>query len=95
MNPRLNIYLLNLATAKDQYWNAKYSPVLNLIYKTDLFGNEDETLSSVFGKMQKAGKDTRTRKVIDWVFLKLAGQVNHCLNHIEADEGKNEKCPEA
>lgn len=70
----------------DQGLNVWGSPIFNRIYKTDKFGDEDEVISSVLGKMQKAGRDTRFRKVVDFAFLKITGQKDHCLNNIEDDE---------
>lgn len=71
----------------DQGLNVWGAPIFNRMYKTDKFGDEDEVVSSVLGKMQKAGQNTRFRELVDWTFLKITGQKDHCLNNIEADEG--------
>ena len=71
----------------DQGLNVWFGPTWNRLYKTDLFGDEDEVVSSVLGKLQASGQDTRFRRAVDWVFLRLAGQHDHCKNSIEADEG--------
>ncbi len=69
-------YLLGLLIAIDQGWNAV------------LLGNPDETISSRVGKAALEGKRWAliARAVIDWLFLSLAGQSNHCAESIEWDE---------
>jgi hypothetical protein len=49
----------------------------------------DETISSHVGKAARAGKPWGLfwAKIIDWLAFTLAGQRNHCLTHIEDDEG--------
>lgn len=75
-------YLKRLLVSYDQHWNVKFSPLLNWYYSTVLFGDEDECISSVLGKMALYGRDTRFRKFVDYVFLKVFGQENHCFNNI-------------
>ncbi len=69
-------YLLNLAIAVDQGWNAF------------LGGNPDETISSRVGKAAARGSrfGRLCAVVIDWIFRNLTGEVDHCANSIEADE---------
>jgi hypothetical protein len=73
---------------KDQGWNVKFSWLLNWLYDTEKFGNEDETISSVLGKLQPAAKAERFRSAVNWFFLRFFGEVDHCANNIEADEGE-------
>jgi hypothetical protein len=40
----------------------------------------DETVSSYIGR---TAYDSWRRKLIDWIFLKITGEKNHCLNNIE------------
>lgn len=77
----------------DQGLNVWFGPIWNMVYKTDWFGDEDEVVSSVLGKLQAAGRDNRFRKAVDWVFLHLFGQRDHCKNSIEKDEGKRMEVP--
>lgn len=78
-------YLLNVATAIDQLLSAL------------LGGDEDETLSSRLGKAQRGDYGTKMQllltpvaKCVNVVFRPLEGQWEHCLRHIEDDEGKAE-----
>lgn len=70
-------YLLNLAIAVDQGWNAF------------LGGHPDETISSRVGKAALRGGwfALACERLIDWLFLNLAGEREHCANSIEWDEG--------
>lgn len=69
-------YLLNLAIAVDQGWNAF------------LGGHPDETISSRVGKAALRGGwfALACERVIDWLFLNLAGEREHCRASIEWDE---------
>jgi len=77
-------YGWRLLIALDQFFNVLLSPILNYFLpfnSLNYFGNEDETLSSVFGK--NAG-------LCRWCFwlcrvLHLADK-NHCKKSIEYDE---------
>lgn len=42
--------------------------------------DEDETMSSHLGR---TGKPLWMKRIADWLFLHLDGQVNHCVNKIE------------
>jgi hypothetical protein len=42
-----------------------------------LMGQGNETISSYYGK-----KGGWQEKFINWLFLKLTGEANHCKNHI-------------
>jgi len=73
-------WLLNIAIAYDQLWNAR------------LGGDPDETISSRLGKFEKKfpnGIPWRypIRKFIVWGLDKI--DRNHCKDAIEADEGKD------
>ena len=60
-------------------------PLLNLIFKTDKFGDVDEYTSSVLGKLELEG-NSRACKVCQWLDFILR-DTNHCLKSIEEDEG--------
>lgn len=81
-------YIYKILVWLDNGINVWFAPLLNKIYSTDKFGDPDECISSILGKLQVEGQDTRFRKAVDWVFLKLFNQENHCINNIEYDEGK-------
>ena len=72
----------------DQGLNVWLGPLFNWLYKTNKFGDEDEVVSSVLGKLKADGKAERFRNAVDWVFLHLTGEKDHCINNIEMDEGK-------
>jgi hypothetical protein len=81
----MKTYILNVLTAIDQLASAL------------LGGDEDETLSSRLGKAQrgdfgkvKAFTLTPFAWVVNLAFLPIERQWNHCIRHIEEDEGKNE-----
>jgi hypothetical protein len=65
---------------------------INVIF---LAGSADETVSSRVGKACVGAYGPRwvkpaivARTMIDWVFLKLFGEANHCARSIEWDEGR-------
>ena len=61
-------YWLNIALGADQGMGT-------------LFGiDADESISSYVGR---TGMGSRLQQLIDWVFLKLADEQEHCLNSIE------------
>ena len=70
--------LINAACPK--FWNTVFG-----VKKGDpAFGNEDETLSSVLGKLQYAGGGNRFARFVYESLDKL--QENHCKTSIEEDE---------
>lgn len=74
----LNNYYWNIALSLDQLGNVVMSGLFNAVliskYSEDLFGDPDETISSVLGKNQKAG----TLSMHGWI-------LNYILNKIEKD----------
>lgn len=80
---------LRLLLGIDQFLNIALSWYWNWLYETTLFGDEDETISSVLGKLTSQGKATNFRKVIDWFFWTFFKQRNHCFESIEYDEGQS------
>ncbi|CAA0254832.1 hypothetical protein V2605_03440 [Tenacibaculum maritimum] len=52
--------------------------------KGAIFGNPDETISSVLGKNKLTNTLTGTGRALDWVLNKL--DPNHSINSIEEDE---------
>lgn len=72
----LKRYVWGLWIAQDQKVNAI------------LGGNPDVTVSSKVGYLSTNGSNTARLMeiVIDWLFYKLAGQLNHCFASIEHDE---------
>jgi len=73
----------------DQYANASLGGILNFVFgvkKDDAqFGNEDETVSSVLGKLFVRDAGNKFARFI-YFFLDHI-QENHCLMSIETDEG--------
>jgi hypothetical protein len=69
----------------------KYSPILNWWYDTEEFGHEDETISSVCGRLELAGKITGLRNFINWLFKTFANEPNHCVDNIETKFLQGEK----
>lgn len=69
-------YLLNLAVAADQGWNAI------------LGGNPDETISSRVGRAALNGRPfaAELEWLIDALFRLLGAAPGHCRRHIEWDE---------
>lgn len=80
----LKIWMVNIITWIDQGGNVILAPVLNPIYNTKRWGSEDETISSVVGKLSKFdGKAKRSEQFINWLFWCLTGEKYHCRNKIE------------
>ena len=76
-------WLWNILISIDQFFNVLLSPLLNWTLKPDYkFGDEDETLSSVFGK------NKAKCKACYWICRALhLIDKNHCEESIELDEG--------
>ena len=72
----MNRYLLNLLIAIDQGGNAFFG------------GSPDETISSRVGRaaLRRNTFGIIAARVIDWLFLNLTGERDHCANSIEWDE---------
>lgn len=78
-------YFWRVLLAIDQMANVFFSPVLNWVLKPKhLFGDEDETLSSVFGKNVRNGS-CRACHVMCLILHFI--DTNHCKKSIEEDEG--------
>lgn len=83
-------YLINyckaVAYSLDQYWNASLSEPLNdfllIRRKWELFGNEDEKISSVMGKQKKRNNLTKLGRKIDHILDKFFGS-NHSTDAID------------
>jgi len=71
----------------DQGLNVYFGWYWNWYYSVTYFGFEDELVSSVLGKMIKQNYDTGFRRGVDWFFLKILNQQDHCIKSIENDEG--------
>lgn len=67
-------YFRNLFVALDQLVNAI------------AFGDPDETISSRLGKNYR---DSRLRKLVDWMFKSQNKEGGHCVGSIEYDEGRD------
>ena len=84
----LDAWSKQLALAKDQYGNGLGKYVFNHTLITDdsihLFGNIDETISSVIGKNKKAGTLTRSGKFVDKI-LEIIDE-NHSIKSIDQSE---------
>lgn len=81
----------DLAISKDQYSNVSFQFPLNLLMLKKnseyLFGNPDETISSVYGKNKRAG--TLTRFGNYWANWLNKREKNHVEIAIEDDETNN------
>ena len=82
--------LKDLAIAKDQTSNVYVQFYFNLFMlkktSSDLFGNPDETISSVFGKNKRSGKLTKFGNF--WANWLNKIDPGHVENAIEDDETK-------
>ena len=80
--------LLKLAVSKDQFGNVVLEPLLSITLtksiSTALFGNEDETISSVLGK----NKLDKTLTLFGKLIVKILNffERNHSVKSIEEDE---------
>lgn len=74
---KLRAWPRRVAIAADQFVNAVF------------LGDEDETISSRLAKGRLAGRwwGVAGAAAVDWVFLALFRQADHCNKSLEADEG--------
>ena len=80
-------YHLNIGIAYDQLGNAVGAPLFNVILRKrggDRFGNPDETISSVIGKLKRSGHLTLMGKFFANLLNKI--EINHVEKAIEEDE---------
>lgn len=80
-------YIWRVLISIDQLFNVLLGPVFNLIFKTKLFGDPDETISGVLGKVKRLRGCRLCRfvcKVLDFLDPR---EGDHCANSIEEDEG--------
>ena len=83
----INNYWFKMAICLDQLGNVVMSGFFNVIMITKegyLFGNEDETISSVLGKNKLKGTLKRSGKILDGILNKI--DKNHSIKSIEEDE---------
>ncbi len=80
-------YLWNLLIALDQFAGVAFAPLLNwaCAAKAARFGDPDETISSVLGKLHKAGDGNRLARGLYRLLNRLESQ--HCETSVEADRG--------
>ena len=85
MHP-LRRYIRGVLRWATQSINVFFWPILNLIFHTDKFGDEDEYTSSVLGKLvlEKNNRAIWVCKLLS----KILFDENHCVKSIEKDEGK-------
>jgi hypothetical protein len=78
-------YFLNLALSIDQLGNALCRELFNkTLIKSNsshIFGNPDETISSVLGKNKRDSTLTFTGKILASILDKI--DENHCVNSID------------
>lgn len=88
----LNTFFFRIGYGIDQTGNGAYSELLNGLFKKDIsdsdaFGNPDETVSSVLGRMQRDGKLSIGGWVLNLVLyiidIKNITKGGHSLNSIE------------
>lgn len=80
----INEYFYRIALSIDQLGNVACAPLLNEIMikrKVDLFGDEDETISSVLGKNYKNNNLTWFGNIIRLILDKI--EKDHCIKSIE------------
>jgi len=80
----IKTYYMNLAISLDQFGNVACGELLNTILITDikhLFGNPDETISSVLGKNKLNNSLTKLGTLLDNFLNKLDD--NHSIKSIE------------
>jgi hypothetical protein len=74
----INQYIFNIALSLDQFINAL------------LLGDPDDSISGRCGRAIKSGRPRifvkPLAKCIDFIFLKLFNDVNHCYTSIEPEE---------
>ena len=78
-------YFWGIAKWATQTLNVFLWPIFNSVFKTKLFGDEDEYTSSVLGKLEEQGNKRACKfcKFLSWVLR----DENHCIKSIELDEG--------
>ena len=85
---RLNDYYMNLAISLDQFGNVAMGSFFNSILTTDnrphLFGDPDETISSVLGKNKLNNSLSTLGNTLDSILNSLDD--NHSINSIEDGE---------
>lgn len=76
-------WLIPLLVAIDQLIAVLLRKPLGWLFRTDRFGDPDETISSVLGKEARAGNPRAMRacRMLDWI------DRGHCEKAIERDEG--------
>jgi len=78
----MRAWLWNIIVWLDQGVNAFWGWALNRLFRVDVFGSPDETLSSCLGKVQHRCRACR------WICLLLNRfDPQHCEKSIELDEG--------
>lgn len=77
-------YLFKLLVWFDNGVNVALGPLLNVLLRTNRFGFNDETLSSVFGKEVRGGQCKFCFYVCRVLYFL---DKNHCKKSIEDDEG--------
>ena len=89
-------YFLRVLIGIDQLVNALLAPFLNRLYWgmwSGPFGDPDETLSSVLGKIRRknGGQIPKSMALVYWVDRLLERiDPNHSIDAIEEDEGDSE-----
>lgn len=78
----IKVWIWRNLKAFDQGCNTLLYPILNPLFKTNLFGSEDELISSVLGKLIK--KKNRLALFICNLLSRIDNR--HCEKSIEIDE---------
>lgn len=76
--------LFNDILIRNKYKLNSFNPTKYNTISKHLFGNEDETISSVLGKNSIKGTLTTTGKVLNWILSAI--EPNHSIKSIEEDE---------
>lgn len=77
-------WAFNVLVATSQFGNTLLGPVLNLIFRTRLFGDPDESISGVLGKLHP--HCTACRRICRLLSVLDPREGDHCINSIEIDE---------
>lgn len=80
----INRYYKDIAISLDQLGNVVMAGLMNIVLikgEEHLFGNPDETISSVIGKNKVDNTLTLSGKILDWILNKI--DTNHSIDAIE------------
>jgi len=80
------MYIWKVLISVDQFINTLLGPAFNFVFKSDRFGDPDETISSALGKTKAKRRCRLCRficKILDFIDPRPG---DHCADSIEKDE---------